>query len=303
LWFLPKAASTCGQSAAGGPFYYTKRGAGYYGAFRVALRHATGMVFPTTTPPVFPSWSSHQLGTGVRFLRRIVRPAPSLFINSRRTEVDVQTSFDKKGRHPEFDRYWEKYHKLVYYVASKLATRFGTGKGDLLGTLILRFNACLYNYDDSKGSFVSYYRRRCHRALWLWMRYESQQWADLFAKKATLQDVRLAAEYGRTIDLRSCLATEVEGPAAETLVDYFDSLDECWEFVTRCLPPRAREMFVLRYRGGRTLAQVGDKFGVGGERARQLLIAAKRKVERQLRSTRSLADLVEAWDGTDNLTE
>lgn len=62
-------------------------------------------------------------------------------------------------KHPKFDYYWEANKAFVYSQAKKLGSIFHQDPKELLGTLTIRFNGCLWSYQPEKSKITTYFAK------------------------------------------------------------------------------------------------------------------------------------------------
>jgi len=209
--------------------------------------------------------------------------------------MTIEYTWHNKPKHPTFDEMWKTHKGLVFYMAKKLARGFGVHYLELIGTLTLWFNYVLYYFDESKGKFPSFFCRRCSVIiLKTWMRKESQSWDNyLYKTQSTSEDRDLTERnYAQhEIDFYLYRIPEEDESDVDEIINFFEGLDECWEFMTRHMDRTDKECLTLYFKEEMTLQQIGDKFRFTRERARQRIERAKLHIRHRLKSVAALADL------------
>lgn len=201
-------------------------------------------------------------------------------------------------KHPEFDKYWLEHKNLVWWMSKKLSERIhGFGPRDFVGSLTLWFNHVIYSYDPDKGKFSTYFLRHCYSYVFKnWVRRESQSW-DNFVKdyhKSELRKEMLESQQNyatHEIDFHLYRVPEQDESDMQAVIECFDTVEDCWEFMTRYLDKRDKEIVSLYFRDDLTLQQIGDKFQISKERVRQLLERIKKHIRQRLFQIEALADL------------
>ena len=200
-----------------------------------------------------------------------------------------------KPRHERFDEYWEQHKRLVYYVAKRLAPRLGCSREELVGSLTLWFNYVLWYYDPDRGSFSNFFCRKAFAYLISrWIRKESQSWDNFMAHvRSTSKDLELSERnYAQhEADFHLYRVPEEDETDVDEIVGFFEGLTECWEFMTRPLGERDRQILWLYYHDGWTLDMIGQKFTITKERVRQLMNRSKEQIRARIQGVRALAHL------------
>ncbi len=201
----------------------------------------------------------------------------------------------EKERHPEFDKYWDEYHKLIYWAAGKLSKNLYTDRENLYGTLTIWFNYTLYHYKPDLGKFSPFFFKGCKKVcLMYWMRRESQSWDNFVAHlTATPKDIQLSEiNYATSqVGFTNYHVPEEDEDDIREVIEFFNNVDECWEFMTRALDQMDKEILTLYYRGDMTGQEIGNKFGISKQRVFQRLDRAKESVRRRLKMVSDFAHL------------
>lgn len=208
---------------------------------------------------------------------------------------------DASTRHPDFDEYWERYHRLVYWWARKLERRLGLPSDEVLGTLVLRFNYVLHHFDESKGSFGNLFQRGIgDRFLEGFLRFESEGWHVHYLKLASYRGLTSKrwqdesavnyAYHDYTNRLFYSLPQEDSSEIGEFL-DCFPSGEECWDFMTRNLDKRDKFILRERFESEVSLVDIGNRLGVTKQRVQQIEQRALGKVRERLRMIKTFVNL------------
>lgn len=204
---------------------------------------------------------------------------------------------EEREKHPEFDEYWEKHKNFVFWTANKIARKMEADREGLTGTLTLWFNHLLYSYDETKGKFTTYFFRHSLAVIIReWLRYESESWSVFYHNQNRDEDDVILTDKNfaeHEANYKLYRVPEEDMSDIMEVVHFFETVEECWEFMTRSLERRDREILLLYFREDLTLLQIGKKFGVSRERIRQILERAKGKVRERLKMVSAFTNLFE----------
>ena len=193
-----------------------------------------------------------------------------------------------RPKHAEFDSYWEANNGLVWFMAHRLANKFETTAQELVGSLTILFNHCLYTYNPERAKLSTFFCRSCYRFVMLyWMRHESQSWDDFVKHMGSTTEEESLSERNfasHEVDFHLYRVPEEDESDVNMVIDSFDSAQECWDFMVRATDGTDRQMLELHFRDGWTYQAIGDKFSVSKERVRQRIDRAMLSVRRRIQT-------------------
>jgi RNA polymerase sigma factor (sigma-70 family) len=190
-------------------------------------------------------------------------------------KVPGEDVVSNKPRHPDFDKMWEKHQKLVFWWANRITVALNRQRrttafegSDFLGYLTLRFNYCLYYYDGGQSKFSTFFGLHLFWAVLRWVVRP-----DVEDLPMSLPD---SAESLRTknSEERGLHMYRIPQPEEDTEDWIKDLIELCgpdpWEFLTRQMFPREKEIADLRCRLSLPWEEIGGRLGISRERVRQL---------------------------------
>lgn len=199
-------------------------------------------------------------------------------------------------RHPDFDVNWERYQRLVYQQAYRIARIFNTGDyrskwrysySDFLGVLVLRLNYCLHHYTADKGAFSTYFHVRIlDFCIKFCLKFESEYWATRSFSHGKSYEVGVEARNNREFYESEYFLYRVpdgDHDWAMDIVDLFETPQHLWEYLVKGAPERSANIALWYYRDGKTLRQIAGMLDISFERVRQILAATMRLFRRRIR--------------------
>lgn len=199
-------------------------------------------------------------------------------------------------KHESFDKHWGEYHDFVWWTAHKIANRLsGYTADDLIGSLVLLFNKCLYTYDEQKGKLTTYFNFHLQdNVIQIFIRFDSEAWGvrSYAATTTTEEKKKCHIEYAyHEAGNHLYHIPERDTDFIDDVLGCFSTMQEAWDFLVRPLRQRDRDIIRMRFRDGWTLQEIGDKLHITKERVRQLEERALKEIRNRLRCVTAFADM------------
>ena len=203
---------------------------------------------------------------------------------------------NQRGKHPQFDTYWEQHRGLVWWASKLAARKLGGNVHDYLATYTIRLNRALYSFDPERGiKFASYYARRLYEdAIKSFLRFESESWALSWAKQNATTEALKQAEVEYAFHEQDNIlyrVPEEHSDVMDEIIGSFETVEECWNFFCRSLDKRDRFILEARIRDGLTLEAIGLRLGITKQRVRQLYCRALDRIRERLALVQRFTEL------------
>lgn len=197
-------------------------------------------------------------------------------------------------RHPDFDKFWESHGQLVWWWATRLARIFNsihkmnTQAEDYVATLTIRLNYCLHLYQEDRGFlFSTYYGVQIYEYVLRELCKDTERWNyRLYATRSDPESKRQERQikaYTQEVDHRFYMPPdEYDDVWASDFIDFMGGIGEMWDSICKCLDKRLKDVILLRFKHGLTLAQIADDWKLSRERVRQLEVRALDKIRKHV---------------------
>ncbi len=202
------------------------------------------------------------------------------------TPKESKASYIDLPKHEDFDCMWEANKGLVFKAAYVIGGEKGADPQSLVGSLIFRFNYCLYHYDPARGTFAGLFWLHLREFVdWIFLRHESERREVSFAiRRRDDKDWEDALkeyayhEHGRKL----YTVPDRDDEWTAEILDEFEDRRDLWRFLSKDLHPRYRDIIELYYEGGFTLAEISEHYGITRQRVQQIHARALESIRERL---------------------
>ena len=196
-----------------------------------------------------------------------------------------------RPKHPDFDEMWKKYKWVVYDAACRMTFMYPYDTDQLIGSLVLQFNNCLYNFDPKKEKFSTYFNTRIKgRTVQDWLRYESESWAVRYWKNSSDATITREAEvtYATHEQLsRLYMIPERKEDWVDEVIEAFETTERLWEYLTRYMTKRDAYILTQFYKYKIPEHEIGNALKITKQRVNQLKQRAIQQMKDRLKVVES----------------
>lgn len=218
----------------------------------------------------------------------------------RKNQPERVFKWEIQTEHSLLKETWEKWGHLTWWLAHRFAKVFGCSVREIIGTCFIRMNHCLHTWDESKGSFSTYYMRHSFSYIQVrFFRHESEyreiNWLE---RNSTEQDRKVTNENFAFHENEFYLyrIPDRDETWSDRLIQCFENMEECKKFLFKELDQRSRDIIEMRFQMGLSGSEVGDCYNISRERVRQIEDKAMQKIRKRVKQLEDFADLF-TWDG------
>jgi RNA polymerase sigma factor (sigma-70 family) len=189
--------------------------------------------------------------------------------------MNGQRYFDKP-KHPDFDKYWPDYHKLIFWWSKKLARIYKKAHIDadeFVGYLVLRFNYILYFWDASISKLGNLFQKHLITdTLRVVLQYESEAWhAYIYKECGGMKGIKIQQLEKDTHESDFFMYRIPENTSwTDQIIDLFPDTETLWNHLTHGLTPRYKDVMLYYWRDGKTYAEIAELMGVTKQRIEQI---------------------------------
>lgn len=221
-------------------------------------------------------------------------------ISVRDLEGRKPTFITAREKHPKLEAVLEDNIRLIFWADKKLRKwldpNFHWPRYYLCSFAIDALNYCLYSYDPEKGKLSTYFYRTCiqhvHREF---LRFESEYWQKRIylntADPKDQQETKVNYAY-HELDFVLYRVPEADLDWAQEILSFFHSREEAWDFLTKQVSLRWKNILERRFRFGHTLDEISIDEKITRQRVQQIQMAALRKIRENLFEAEKLMDHV-----------
>lgn len=195
----------------------------------------------------------------------------------------MKTPNTRKPRHPDFDEAWMRYKKIFYWAAMKAAKILGGEAKDYWGILLIRFNTCLWGWNESKGKFSTYFMHRLFHNTFRTIKTESDRASSKYRKNMERdENFKAKVIYRFNLNELACKDHKAYYSWPTDLLLELGEIGVCSNYVLSSLSERQKFVIQKRVYEKMTLQAVGDILKVGRERVRQIEKIAIERIRKKM---------------------
>lgn len=177
--------------------------------------------------------------------------------------------------HPNFSAMWQEHERYIHWLAHRFGRYLRVDPDDLIGTLAIHMDNCLYSYEESMGPIASYIRKfALYYIRYSFLRYESDRenvryWALTSDHKEERASIRVGWAHDNTPDYDYDYSH-----VYQDILDAFDTQEELRHFLLGDLDWKKKSILMAIYFLEKPLTDIAEEWGVSKQRIDQLRIKA-----------------------------
>ena len=205
-----------------------------------------------------------------------------------------------RPRHPDVDKAWIQYQKLLDWWADRLKRVFGGDKNVYLSELFIKLNNDLWLFDPARGvKFTTYFGTNLFGYLYRTVKLESESematWAGKYTRNKTSFKCKVFSEQVINIDQKEFKDQRDYYNWVHDLIEDIGGREETWKMFTFNLNARSIDIIKRRFIQGQTLEEIGQHYGVTRERIRQLEFLAMCAIKDRFENSTKLKSITDRY--------
>ena len=212
----------------------------------------------------------------------------------------MATKQPPRPRHPDVDKAWEQYKKLITWWAEKCRRVFGGQRDYYISELFMKLNNDLWIFDPNRGvKFTSYFGTNLYGYIYRVVKLESESematWTGTHSRSKTSFKCKVFSEQLCDIDKKEYKDQRDYYNWVHDMIEEIGGREEAWYWLTFNLSARSIDILHRRCVLGHTLAEIGDHYGVTRERIRQLEFLALATIKDRFGNNKKLELLMKRY--------
>jgi len=212
--------------------------------------------------------------------------------------------FSTCAKHPKLEAILEENIGLIFWVDKRLRKWLDPHHQwpfyYLCSFVVDALNFCLYSYNPEKAQLSTYLYFTCLQYVHPeFLRFESEYWQKRHYKSTAdpedQHDTKVNYAY-HEFDFVLYRMPEADLDWAQEILSLFSSYQAAWDFFTKRLGLRAKNILERRFRFGHTLEAIAIDEKISKERVRQIQAVALKKVRQTLLEAEKLVDQIRAMN-------
>lgn len=202
-----------------------------------------------------------------------------------------------RPRHPDIDKIWDKYKRLIYWWAALLVRNIGGEEDSYVAELFLKCNNDLWLFDKNRGvPFSTYFTTNLFDYFYRTNRINSDmEMATYYANTTTIKNKfnpEVFHQQTCDIDQKYYLKLKDNHNWACDIIAEIGGNKEIWRVLTFNMKERPVEVLYRHFVLGEKLAQIGRYFNLSRERVRQIKVVALSWIRRKFIINKKLNSFV-----------
>lgn len=212
----------------------------------------------------------------------------------------MATKKPPRPRHPDVDKAWEKYKRLITWWAEKCRKVFGGQKEYYISELYMKLNNDLWLFDPDRGvKFTTYFGSNLYGYLYRIVRLESEAematWAGTYTRNKTSFKCKVFSEQCCNIDQLEFKDRRDYYNWVHDIIEEIGGREEAWYWLTFNISARSIDIIHRRLVLGHTLEEIGKHYNVTRERIRQLEFLAMATIKERFGNNKKIETLIKRY--------
>lgn len=205
-----------------------------------------------------------------------------------------------RPRHPDVDKAWEQYRKLITWWAMKCQRVFGGQRETYISELYMKLNNDLWLFDPNRGiKFTTYFGANLYGYLYRTIKLESEaemaKWTGTYSRSKTSFKCKVFSEQTCNIYRQEYKDKRDYCSWVYDLIEEIGGREKAWHLFTFNISPRSIDIINRRYVLGHTLEEIGRHYKVTRERIRQLEFIAMTTIKKRFGNNNKLETLIKRY--------